>query len=307
MKFITFRYGLKEQRMEFTKLRYFYEVAKRQHVTKTAEEIHIAQPALTKSIKQLEDELEMPLFYKKGRNIFLTEYGKYLQNKLEGIFAQVDSIKQDLELLKEQQRSTIRLNVLSASTIVTDAVVAYKKKNPSVIFQLIQNEAETDADVSVSMMSVDLPALPAFEKKCVMSEQIYLAVPSDSKYAKRAEIALNDVKEEGFVHLAGSKLFRRICDDFCAQAGFKSVTAFESDSPIAVKNVIGAHAGVGFWPEYSWGKASSEIVLLPITAPVCRREIVVGLHKNPVPSAVAPDFYEFLVKFLQNKRAKKRK
>ena len=66
--------------MELAKLRYFYTVAKLGHVTRAAEEIHIAQPALTKAVKQLEEELGVALFYKKGRNIYPTVYGEYLQN-----------------------------------------------------------------------------------------------------------------------------------------------------------------------------------------------------------------------------------
>ena len=57
--------------MELNKLRYFYIVAKYEHMTRAAEEMHIAQPALTKTIKALEDELGVPLFMKKGRNIVL--------------------------------------------------------------------------------------------------------------------------------------------------------------------------------------------------------------------------------------------
>ena len=144
--------------MELIKLRYFYVVAKHQHVTKAAEEIHIAQPALTKAIKQLEEELETPLFYKKGRNIFLTEYGKYLQNKLDGIFAGLDGIQNELKAMKGERSRTVKLNVLAASTAVTSAVVAYKKKDPDVVFQLIQNEAETDCDVSVSINNADFAA-----------------------------------------------------------------------------------------------------------------------------------------------------
>lgn len=288
--------------MELTKLRYFYIVAKHQHVTRAAEEIHIAQPALTKSVKQLEDELGVPLFYKKGRNIRLTVFGEYLQNKLEGVFSQIDGIPYEIETLKNEQNYTVKVNVLAASTAVTDAVIAYKKKNPNTVFQLIQSVAETDCDVSVSTDHADFSAFPVFEKKCVLEEKIYLAVPKNSKYAALNEIQLREVKDEGFVHLAGSRLFRSVCDGFCADAGFKPHTAFESDSPVAVRNIIAAHAGVGFWPEYSWGKVSADVLLVPISQPVCRRSLVIGLHENPVKSSVAPDFYSFLVKFLQSRK-----
>ena len=289
--------------MELAKLRYFYTVAKHQHVTRAAEEIHIAQPALTKAIKQLEDELSAPLFYKKGRNVYLTECGVYLQKKLEGIFAQIDGIPEEIALVKEGRKRIVKLNVLAASTAVTDAVIGYKKKNADVVFQLIQNEAETDCDVSLSMRGVGAGALPAFREKTVLKESVYLAVPKNSPYGERKSIQLREVKEEGFVHLAGSRLFRAECDKFCAAAGFKPKTSFESDSIVAVRNVIAAHAGVGFWPEYSWGKSSADVKLLPISAPPCQRELVIGLHESRSAGEAAADFYAYLVKFLKMRSA----
>ena len=291
--------------MELAKLRYFYMVAKLGHVTKAAEEIHIAQPALTKAIKQLEEELGVPLFYKKGRNILPTVYGEYLKEKLEGILPQIDNIGEELGQLKQERRNTVKLNVLAASTAVTDAVVSYKKKRPEVIFQVIQNEEETDCDVSVRMKTGETSSLPAFLRRVEMEEEIYLAVPKNSPYATWGNISLGQVKEEGFVQLAGSRAFRFVCDKFCALAGFQPHTSFESDSPTAVRNIIGAHAGVGFWPEYSWGKVSSDVVLLPIVQPSCQRELILGLHESAVPSVAAEDFYEYLLKFLQNRRKRK--
>lgn len=287
--------------MELTKLRYFYEVAKLGHVTKAAEKIHIAQPALTKAIKQLEEELGVPLFYKRGRNVYLTTYGEYLRDKLEGILPAVDGIYQEIEGLKGERAHTIKLNVLAASTVVTDAVIRYKKKNPSAIFQLIQNETETDCDVSVSMDGADVLALPPYVKNRQFNEKIYLAVPKTSPYAQKESVRLDEVADEGFVHLAGSKLFRAACDRFCTAAGVKAHLAFESDSIVAVRNLIGAGAGVGFWPQYSWGRTLSDVTLVPIAYPDCRRIITVGLHEGAELSRLAPDFYGYLVRFLSQR------
>ena len=63
--------------MELTQLRYFLKVAELQHITRAAEELYIAQPALTQTIHRLENELEVPLFSAKGRNIVLTKYGHF--------------------------------------------------------------------------------------------------------------------------------------------------------------------------------------------------------------------------------------
>ena len=76
--------------MELTQLRYFLEVARNEHMTKSAEKLHIAQPSLTKTIHNLEDELGVPLFVPSGRNIVLSEYGRYLKERLEPIMAELD-------------------------------------------------------------------------------------------------------------------------------------------------------------------------------------------------------------------------
>ncbi len=288
--------------MEFTKLKYFYTVAKLGHVTRAAEEIHIAQPALTKAIKQLEEELGVPLFYKQGRNIRLTPFGVYLQARVEPILAQIDGLPDELASLKEERQFTLNLNVLAASSLVTEAVVAYKKRNPHVIFQFIRSEAEPDCDVSVTTDGANVSVLPPTLQTQTIGEKIHLAVPKNSVYAQKTSISLAEVKEEGFVHLAGSRTFSALCDGFCLQAGFKPHVAFESDSLIAVKNIISANAGVGFWPAYSWGKLPSDVRLLPIEGQDCKRQLKISLHESPFPSAVSQDFYEFLVGFLQRRK-----
>ena len=109
--------------MELTQLKYFLEVAESQHITKSAQKLHIAQPALSQSIRRLETELRVPLFASKGRNIVLTEYGKYLKEKLQPVIEELDSIPSQLQTMAKLESETIHLNVLAASTLVTEAII----------------------------------------------------------------------------------------------------------------------------------------------------------------------------------------
>ena len=285
--------------MDLTKLKYFYTVAKYEHVTKASEELHLAQPALTKSMRLLEEDLGVPLFYRSGRNIALTEYGKLLKSRLASVFDTLDSTKEEIDRMKNESKVTVKLNVLAASIVIMEAVIKYKNKYPDVVFNFLQNQESADCDITVST-NFDFGYTEFSETRAVIEENIYLAVPKTSKYADKTEIKLDEVKNEKFVTFAGARTFRAICDGFCAQAGFKPQITFESDAVISIKNIIGASAGIGFWPEWSWGKTKpSGIKLLPITEPVCKREIIVEYNKRPMTNKYSKQFFEFLINYLQ--------
>ena len=136
--------------MELSQIRYFIEAARCQHITHSAEKLHIAQPALTKSIHNLEDELSVPLFSRKGRNVVLTKYGEYLLEKLAPIINTLDSIPDELAHLAETEKHTIRLSLLAASTFVPQAIIEYKKKYPDINFQVLQNPENELYDIEIT-------------------------------------------------------------------------------------------------------------------------------------------------------------
>lgn len=290
--------------MEIQKLRYFYTVAEFGHVTRAAEHICIAQPALTQAIKSLERELKVPLFEKRGRNIALTEYGRFLKRRLDAILPQIDGLADEMEQLKGRVNKTIRLNILAASSLVIDEIVRYRKKRPDAVFDFEQNELKNDCDILITTNGASgtdgANGVRGAEaencvKRCVKEERIYLAVPKASKYADCGSVDLSAVQDERFVMLSDSRPFGVICNKFCAEAGFHPKVLFESDSPTAVQNIIGTGTGVAFWPEYSWGKVKDKnVVLLSVSRPVCKRDLIVELHSRLPRSEYAEEFFEFL-------------
>ncbi len=302
---ITFGYRFFGGIMEFIRLKYFYEVAKCEHVTKAAENLHIAQPALTKSIKILEDELGVSLFYKSGRRIKLTKYGEFLKGKVEPLLREVELLPQTVEKMTDMEKNTVTLNVLAASTIITDIIIKFKKKYPDVIFRMTRKEDDTDAEINVLTNATDFSEGFGEKKKAVIEERIFVAVPKTSPFADRDEVDLSEFKHSQFILLSGKRRFRLLCDYYCEIAGFSPQVVFESDSLIAVKNLIRAGEGVAFWPHFSWGKAGSNIKFLKIKNPDCHREIVLLLgsgHRNVSP--VSEKFFEFLVKELSASASK---
>lgn len=287
--------------MELNKLYYFHIVAKYQNVTKAAEELFVSQPALTKTIKNLEKQLGLPLFYKKGKHIYLTSFGEYLKGETDKMFAIWNNVSVEIKKIKHEYDNSIRLNVLAATSIVTDAVLEYKKTNKNAIFHIIQNE-EANCDISITTNSVDFEKLPEFADRCIFEEKIYLATPKNDEYNGRTKISLDEVKDKGFVNLSGSRLFRIVCDKFCESVGFKPNIIFESDSPATVKNIIKSGMGIGFWPEFSWSEFPlGDVNLIPISNPVCQRELIIGLHTNVFTTDTVKDFYSYLLRYISER------
>ena len=100
--------------MELQQLRYFSVAATQLHITRAAEILHIAQPALTQSIKRLEDELGVKLFIRNGRNIILSDTGKLFLKKLTPILHQIDMLKDEVREAEGVFRRTIHVNILGA-------------------------------------------------------------------------------------------------------------------------------------------------------------------------------------------------
>lgn len=284
--------------MELNQIRYFLEVAESQHITNSAKKLHIAQPSLTQAIHRLEDDLGVPLFVSKGRNIVLTEYGKYLQKKLIPIIEQIDNLPEKLHIMAKLADKTIHLNVLAASALVTDAIIEYKKKYEDINFQLLQDNHENIYDIEITTKASDSIKDEyniRKENEFVCHEKIYLAVPNNKRYEGRTSIDLKDMMDEGFISLAGSKQFSAICDKFCQTLGVKPKIIFESDNPTAVKNMIMANMGVGFWPEFTWGSVDKQHVkLLEIEGILCQRDIVISYNLNKQDNTNVVEFFHFL-------------
>lgn len=289
--------------MEITQIRYFLEVAESEHMTRSAERLHIAQPALSQSIHRLEKELGVELFTAKGRNIVLTEYGKYLQSQLKPFIEKIDTLPEVLQEMAKVNNDTIHLRVLAASAMITEAIIEYESTHDEINFQLLQNTQSDMFDIEITTKMFYQLSADNAKNQFVCPEKIFLAVPNNEKYRNINSVTLNEVADEEFISLLGSKQFRYICDKFCHRAGIQPHIIFESDSPAAVKNMIAANLGIGFWPEFTWGQIDNDKVrLLEISEPKCSRDIVITCSRKRLENPNVNEFYHFLKEYCQKQR-----
>lgn len=279
--------------MELQQLHYFMITAKYEHITHAAEALHIAQPALSQSIKRLEEELGVPLFERKNRSIRLNEAGRLLEHRLTPLLSTLTHLPAELRAVQEAPGKTIRLNILAASTVMTSRIIAYRALHPDVEFILTQSTNAEDCELTVSSAQIGKHSQLS---ELLYEEEFYLAVPAVSRYARLTSIRLEEVAHEGFLFLSDTKPIRALYEHFCIMAGFTPRILFESDNLDALRNMVSAGFGIALWPQHSWAfLKNSHIILLPITAPICKRDIIVTRTSSSVANPAADDFYQFLI------------
>lgn len=288
--------------MEIQQLRYFLVAARYQHITKAAEEIHIAQPALSQIIKRLESEVGTSLFEKNGRNITLTPEGKILQEEALKILKTIDELPIVLQQKKAERDKTIKIKVSAATIWLMPAIIAYKKTHPDVNLDFIRNDDMRDCDFLITT-STDTGGQA--EESFIVDEEILLAVSKDRAKTMPHKVRLSDLKGDVFLITDKSKPFFRICEEYCLKSGFAPNVIFECDSQTVIFDLVSADLGVAFCPTFSWGKIDqNKIALLPFEEK-CFRKIVLIALKQTTP--LQKDFFAYLKNFMSDAQTSQHK
>lgn len=284
--------------MELLQLRYFLAVAESEHMTNTAKQLHIAQPALTQSIHRLEQELGVSLFERAGRGIRLSPAGAYVRDRVKPAMETLENVARDVQLFQQGEQGVVRVGVHAASGVAIDGIAAYSELNPHVSFEITQDERERHRDVIVTTITPrGSSTVENAVEKTPFSERIGIAVPASSALGNTASLA--DFANERFIALAGSRRFREVCDTFCARRAFTPHIAFESDNPLVVKKMIGLGLGVGFWPDHSWGNLDPKSCrLVHLQEPEFTRDVIVAKTSRCTPDSEAQRFYDFLLNYV---------
>ncbi len=289
--------------MDLNKLKYFMAVAETEHVTNAAQQLSIAQPALTRALHRLEDELGVQLFVRDGRNIRLTPEGAYLRDRCAAPLQELDGIESALRALSANEQATISICMKSASVLVVDAIAEYSVDHPEVVFKVTQEDRPDFADIIIASEPwTKQPRGAGFAERIGValssaSASDLLETEAGARKSHRA-IDLDSLREESFILLAGSRGLRPQCDRLCASRGFHPHVAFESENPSVVRKMVCLGMGVGFWPEYSWGPLDEGSVWFPLVDDEFRRFVRLTITPRGMEKEASRDFKRFLSNYL---------
>lgn len=190
--------------MNYNYLRYFSVLAQLEHYTLAAARLGISQPSLSSAIHQLEDELGgVKLFEKHGRNIRLTEEGRFYQKKVDTALQELYSASMALRDSKDRAPVVIRMGFVSGMLhgTVAEAIAAYAKQNDRIRFCLTETSSEDLMDL-VRQEKVDMAIVDTtdrdrtlhFRKLC--QRDFCVAFPRSHKLADSPFILPQQIAQE---------------------------------------------------------------------------------------------------------------
>ncbi|WP_026691981.1 LysR family transcriptional regulator [Peribacillus kribbensis] len=298
--------------MELKQLKYFIEVARLEHFSKAAEELHVAQSALSRQIGLLEKELGVELFQREGRNVKLTLIGRIFSEQAVIALKAIEHAKQMVDEYLDPERGTIRIGFPSslAGSTLPAIISAFKREYPEVKFHLRQGsypflkEGIKNREIDLAFIGPVPTHDPDLHADILFSEHFFALLPEKHPLAGRECLSLNELAEDAFVLFPEDFILRKIVVDSCHQAGFRPFIPFEGEDLDTLKGLVSAGIGISILPETTLnGNLPVGTIKLPIIQPEVKRTVGVIVPKNRQLSPSEHLFYDFVLNYFRNRNS----
>lgn len=194
--------------MNLNQLYYFQAIARLQHYGKAAEQLNIAQPSLSKSMANLEEELGLYLFEKSGRNVVLTKYGQIFLGHVDAILSEVEAAEKKMKQLASPQEGHVDIAYVSplARHYIPHTVRQFLslEKNRQITFSFSQEmtsvmiaglKAETYDVVFGSYVENE----PALYFVPILTQEMIVIAPEGHPLSKLDSVSLEEIEPYPFV------------------------------------------------------------------------------------------------------------
>lgn len=262
--------------MELRHFRYFAAVAEHLNYSEASRRLHVAQPAISQTILDLEEEVGAKLFTRSNRKVQLTPAGAVLLAEVQGILERADEAKQMTQRAARGEVGVLRIGFINSATapILPPLVQAYRERYPDVELQF--SEMNPDAQfVAFNEGKLDLgfsrplpgEQRPYFEEEMIYSDYLVAVLPPKHPLASERTIQLQKLASEAFVlfHRAVSPVLFDEVVGLCRQAGFSPKIRHEADLITNAFVLVESGLGVSLVPSCARGLEHHKAIRRPLT------------------------------------------
>ncbi len=297
--------------MELRQIRSFLSIAETLHFGRTAELIHLSQPALSLQIRALEEEVGVRLFERNRRKTTLTAAGVAFRNDAAAALSQLDQAIRKARLAANGKLGLLRIGFISGvgAEIVPNVARQFKNLNPEVEFSLLaiptahQLQMLQTGSLDIGFLRLPIGEQSALEVRTVHREPFVLVVPSSHKLAKRKKVRLGEVSGENFVMNERSYApgFHDLIFGMLRDTGIVPSVSQTAAELSTLVSLVSAQMGVAILPASAVKHSAASAVACEIVGHLPMSEIALVCDKR-VRTPVVDSFRSFALKSLGHSR-----
>ncbi|MGD0031210.1 LysR family transcriptional regulator [Paenibacillus illinoisensis] len=242
--------------MEIQQLNYFQVLANMQHVTRAAEHLHLSQPALSRSVAKLEEELGVPLFERHHRSIRLNAYGRIFLVRVERVLKELADSKKELYEITHPERGEVMLGFIHTlgTSRIPKLLGQFRSKFPQIRFQLLQNHSYSlldqleDGSLHMCLLAEPRDLDSAIQWRALWKEEVFATLPSCHPLAHAESITLDQLAEEPFILLKEGYALRETADHLFRMYDMQPNITFVGEEVATVAGLVESGLGVSLLP-----------------------------------------------------------
>lgn len=275
--------------MEMRQIRYFQCVAQELSFTKASQRLHIAQPPLSRQIRQLEEELGVQLFERLGRSIRLTDAGKFFFDKTMQLSTRLDDVVVATRRIAESGKKWFGIGFVPSIMYGFGPTLFRKMRASGVKAEIGLSEMTTveqlkalragQIDIGFGRIALDAPDIAGLT---LLQEPLVLAVPAQHALAGRRDASLDDIADLSYV-LYPAKPRPSYADHVIGlfeQRGHRVSVAFEANEMQTAIGLVAAGLGVTLVPSAVMRMQRDDVVFIPLDEPEFTSPIVMSWLKD---------------------------
>ncbi len=237
--------------LTFRQLKVFEAVARHLSYTRAAQELYLTQPAVSMQVKQLEENVGLPLFEQVGKRIYLTEAGREMRHYCRTIAVQLEEIEGVIEQLKGGRRGHLRISVVTtANHFATRLLAEFVRDNSGISFALdVTNRKKLLKQLTDNTCDLVIMGQPPAEMDVVaesfMENPLVVVAAQGHRLAGRENIPFSALENEAFVTREEGSGTRIAMERFLGERDIRIHRRMEMTSNEAIKQAVEAGLGLG--------------------------------------------------------------
>lgn len=284
-------------------LKVFETVARHQSFSRAAEELYLSQPAVSMQIKQLEENVSLPLFELMGKRIHLTEAGSELYHYSRDILQRLSDLETALEELKGMERGKLNIAVVTTANYFAPHLLAkFCQRHKSITVSLNVSNRESvlkqldDNIIDLAIMGQPPEGLDIVSQS-FMENPLVVVAPPDHSLCDKTKIPVKRLAQEVFLVREPGSGTRSAMERFFKQHNARIRTGMETDTTEAIKQAVQAGMGLGIMSRHTaeLELTTGRLKVLDVQGFPIQRNWFVVIRKNKRLSATAQAFRDFLL------------